>query len=329
MNKLKTCYVVILNYENWIDTIECLDSVFQSDDIKVKVIVCDNWSHDDSVEKIIGWADGRVSIEDINKQCYFKNRFNKKIKYNYWDNPKYIEYAAELLIVNNGENRGFSAGNNVGIKIAISQKDCDAIFVLNNDTVIEKETIKWGVEKLLSDESFGICSTNVRYYYNPDESGWGEKTYVPFLGREISGEIIKRFGIQKYTGMSFFVKPEFIKKIGYMNERYFLYYEELDWVERSKNMFNIVREPRSLVYHKEGKSISYQSKFSKECMFKSQLIFMNTYYGRYVWIVCVKKIVYIFMKTIMGDKDVWGMGKILLNFLFYKKEFLDENMRGK
>lgn len=52
-------YIVILNYNNWKDTIECLESVLKSDYLNYQVIVVDNNSPNNSMDKIIQWADGK------------------------------------------------------------------------------------------------------------------------------------------------------------------------------------------------------------------------------------------------------------------------------
>ncbi|MGH9597903.1 MAG: glycosyltransferase family 2 protein, partial [Edaphobacter sp.] len=53
--------VVVLNWNGWRDTIECLESVFRLDYVQLRVVVCDNASSDDSMEKIEGWANGHVT----------------------------------------------------------------------------------------------------------------------------------------------------------------------------------------------------------------------------------------------------------------------------
>jgi GT2 family glycosyltransferase len=58
------------------------------------------------------------------------------------------------------------------------------------------------------------------------------------------------------SGASMLVTRDFLKEIGLLSESYFLYYEELDWVTRSKGRFKVVYSPESIVYHKAGASIN-------------------------------------------------------------------------
>ena len=61
------CYVIILNYNGWKDTIECLDTLFQSNNsVNYKVIVCDNNSTDSSVKNIRSWLDDKLELLSIN-----------------------------------------------------------------------------------------------------------------------------------------------------------------------------------------------------------------------------------------------------------------------
>jgi len=51
------CYILILNWNGWKDTIECLESVFRNTYLNYQVVVLDNGSTDDSVEKIKAWTE--------------------------------------------------------------------------------------------------------------------------------------------------------------------------------------------------------------------------------------------------------------------------------
>lgn len=219
-----SCYIIILNYNGWKDTVECLDSVFQTTNIDYKVIVCDNKSKDDSMTHIKSWLDGKIKLTDVNPTPLLQQHLNKNPSYIYWDREKDIQYNSPLLLVETGENRGFAAGNNVGIRIALRQTDCDCLFILNNDTVITKTTIYEGIIKLKEEVNVGICSTNVRYYDNPNQPAWKRAYFNPDSGNE---KIVTKAHIPlpqylyKYTGMAFFITRKFVETIGLMNEKYF------------------------------------------------------------------------------------------------------------
>ena len=294
-----SCYVVILNYNGWKDTIECLDSVFQTNNVDYKVIVCDNDSSDKSVEKIRLWLDGNINLDDVNKNLLLQRHLMRKPSYIYWNKPVNDKYDSPLLLVENGENRGFAAGNNVGIKIAMNQDDCDTLFILNNDTVITPNTLREGIISLQENPHAGICSVNAKCYQDPRKDNWRKMYYDPFSGKEkyidnyhkVSSEYL-----YKYTGMAFFITRKFVENIGLMNEIYFLYFEELDWTVRSKDKFNIICSDKSIVYHKGGETANPNSPLSWFCTVRSLFLFVERYYPNTIkkvyflwWLRCVKR----------------------------------------
>lgn len=275
-----SCYVIILNYNGWKDTVECLDSVFQTEHINYKVIVCDNKSYDNSINNIKSWLDGKLDIREICRNTLLKTHLKKKPSYIYWDKPLKDSYDSPLLLVENRENRGFAAGNNIGINIAMNQNDCDCLFILNNDTVITPSTIYEGTQ-LFNKPNIGIVSTLVKYYNDPSKLAWRKTYYNPETGYEypvLKTHTVSNKYLYKYTGMAFFVSKEFVKTIGLMNEKYFLYFEELDWSIRSKNKYQQAFAQSSIVYHKEASSVSYESPLSQFCTLRSRFLFIKKYY---------------------------------------------------
>ena len=104
-------YIIILNYNGWKDTIECLNSLscIQED---CKIVLIDNKSTDDSIDKLEKWIQ------------------NQK------------ELSSNLIFIKSSENNGYAAGNNIGIKYVESQEDAQFIWILNNDTLIQEDTFK-------------------------------------------------------------------------------------------------------------------------------------------------------------------------------------------
>jgi len=119
-----TCtYIILLNWNGWRDTIGCLESVFQSSGSPFRVVVCDNNSSDGSLSKIADWARGLMPAEVPQDQ-----RLRELIG----GVMRPIEYAAltatainaggttdkgePLILIDNEDNGGFAAGNNVGLR---------------------------------------------------------------------------------------------------------------------------------------------------------------------------------------------------------------------
>lgn len=313
------CYVIILNYNGWKDTVECLESVLQSEtEEKIKVIVCDNNSKDKSLENLMKWAEGRMYLPNVIRTPFKKDYADKILAYTYFDYPTVKKISTDLILMNNRENAGFAAGNNYGINLAISQKDCEYLFILNNDTVIDRKAIQNGINKLRENNNNGLCSTNVRYYADPKKNGWSNKRYCSWIGGEITPysklNRVLRNTVEKYSGMSFFVTRKFVETVGLMEEKYFLYYEEYDWAYRSSGKFKLVKADDSIVYHKEGASLNYISPFSQFCMMRSNFLFQRKFFSNKLFVVYIKWIIKMLLQILNLN---FGISKQILFFLLH------------
>ena len=68
-------YILILNWNGWEDTIECLESIFRLSYDNFQVVVCDNKSQDNSFQQIIDWSKGivKVNVDKNNPLSHFSN----------------------------------------------------------------------------------------------------------------------------------------------------------------------------------------------------------------------------------------------------------------
>ncbi len=159
--------IIILNWNGWIDTIECLESLYRITYPNYEIIVVDNGSENESVEKIKNYALGNIKSSSY----YFEYCLdNKPIKY--------IEYAREeleisknaqsgnqLIIIKNEKNYGFAEGNNIGIRYALNNLNPEYIMLLNNDTVVDDSFINKLLEVSKKDDRIAILGP-VSYQYN-------------------------------------------------------------------------------------------------------------------------------------------------------------------
>jgi len=146
----KKVSIVILNYKQVGDTIQCLNSIYKKHYKSFQIIVVDNNSQDGSVEKIRKWAkeNGKSMVCCKDESISFPmERFNQ-----------------ELILIENRENWGFAGGNNMGIRYAL---ECGAeyIWLLNNDTVIEEAALFELLKSSLINDRIGLISSKI-YLYN-------------------------------------------------------------------------------------------------------------------------------------------------------------------
>ena len=296
-------YIVILNWNGWKDTVECLESVFRLDYPNYRVVVCDNDSSDQSLNHIERWAQGLdpVEVDDSNP---LKRLSSPNV-------PKPIAYSTytaggngsaptdggnePLILLPTGGNLGFAGGNNAGLRYVLEQGDADYVWLLNNDTVVEPAALSEMVlhSKALSGKgSPNTCGSLVCFYSDPEVvQAYGGATFNRWSG--IASQTLGRFekrdrmvnheevanSLNYITGCSWLLPIDFIASVGLMEERYFLYYEEIDWVTRSNGQFKITYAPKSIIYHKEGSSIGSKtirrapSLLSEYYMTRSKVLF--------------------------------------------------------
>ena len=290
MNNQKV-YVVILNWNGWADTIACLESVFQNTYSNFQVIVCDNGSTDASMDKIKQWARGylRAGLPDeltlgAIGQC------TKPISYTEVSISDINIENEPLILIEIGKNLGFAGGNNVGLRFALAQKDFAYVWVLNNDTIIAKNSLDELVNTMEEDHSIGICGSRLMYYDTPFQIQALGGKYNKFLGT--SSHIVEQKDlntIDYVVGASMLVSKHFIETIGVMGQDYFLYYEDLDWSIRGKKLFKLACSLNSIVYHKEGASTggntkgkNTKSKISDYYSIRNRVLFTKKYFKWYL-----------------------------------------------
>ncbi len=282
MSAAKECsskvFIIILNYNGWEDTIECLESVFRLNYLYYKVILVDNNSTDDSIARIRDWADGELEIEPCGNEvrkmlCLPPGKKPISIlehqadrQGNYISSQNQSGEHERLIVLRSPNNLGYAGGNNIGIRYALNQDDCDYIWILNNDTIVHPDSLDALVNRIASDKKFGMCGSKVLYYYQPDTiqalggaflNKWTR--WFSHIGEGLSANDLPQqeeveAKIDYVLGASMLVSAAFIREVGLMNEKYFLFSEEIDWALRAKGKYRSGYAPDSVVYHKEGAS---------------------------------------------------------------------------
>lgn len=289
--------IVLLNWNRWRDTIECLESVFRLDYPRFTVIVCDNASTDGSFEAIEGWARGDVTaaVREPGLLRLMQPAVPKPLRVLKPDCERIADSAARglpsLVLIQTGSNLGFAGGNNVGIRYALKRGDCDYIWLLNNDTVVEPDALSKIVEAAEEDPQLGICGSMIRAYASPHEIlTAGGRKYNRWTGRTRTIQDVATPSTSKPSepdyieGASMLVSQRFLQETGLLEERYFLYFEELDWAARARPRFHLGYCPTSIVYHKEGRSIGSaldresRSTLSEFYLTRNRLVFTRRYH---------------------------------------------------
>lgn len=285
-------YIVLLNWNGWGDTIECLESLFRLQYPDYRVVVCDNGSDDGSIDRIRDWAEGRLDVRvspGMDARGLSFPPVEKPIPY--FEHERAAAEAggrsgvdALLVLIRTGGNLGFAGGTNVGLRYGLAKGDLDYAWILNNDTVSRSDSLGHLVHRMERDPGVGICGSTILDYAAPGTiQALGGAAYNKWVGSnrhlglflkyplEVDeSEIEKR--MRYVIGASMLVSRRLLEEIGLMCEDYFLYFEELDWATRAKGTFSLAFASRSVVYHKEGGTIGTKS----DPMEKS---FLSDYYS--------------------------------------------------
>ena len=294
-------YIILVNWNGWKDTIECLESVLRLRCTGFRVLVCDNASEDGSLDRIAEWADGGRVATCANPELNHLTAppVPKPIAFLRTSSREAISLAdkqEKLVLIQVGANLGYAGANNVGLRFALEAGDFEYAWLLNNDTVVDPEALSALLERMRQCPDAGICGSTVLYYDRPSIiQALGGSIYNSWTGRgghiglgknwapHTRFELIENH-IKYVLGASMFVRRQFIEKIGLMNEAYFLYYEEIDWAVRARGKFSFRYAPLSIVYHKEGSSIgtavdrSRRSLLSDYYAARSCMLFAKRYY---------------------------------------------------
>ena len=259
--------IVILNWNGWQDTIECLESIYQNEYVNYEIIIVDNDSKDDSIEKIKSYCDGKIKIES---PFFSYNPYNKPIKLidiqlntNLVMENNFEHSSKRLFLIKNDKNMGFAEGDNIGIRYALKKLDPDYIMLLNNDTVVDKDFLLEMLEVSESNNEIGIVGPKIYFYDDPNRI-WFAKGKISWKfsrGLNIGYNEIdnKRHDdiaeVEYVSGCAFLIKVEVINSIGLLDKRFFLYFEEIDWTLRAAELgFKSVFVPKGKIWHKISKS---------------------------------------------------------------------------
>lgn len=230
--------VIILNYNNYEDTINCIKSIKLYNTASIKYIIVDNGSN----------RKGTVTAID------------EFLKQNFADDYKYIPEGnadtTELLYTNfivSPTNDGYARGNNKALNMAYKDPEIENILIINNDVLFIEDIIPRLISKLKTLPKCGIVSP-ILYKRGMDEidyncarlnhTEWEIINTLLFLYRDIFGYIslktnqrlilknnpklinAEQVEIELPSGSCMLIKKELMKQIGGFDPHTFLYFEE-------------------------------------------------------------------------------------------------------
>ena len=184
-------YIILVNYNGWKDTRDCIHSLGQMHNQNYHVIVVDNASTDDSSE--------------ILHELFYMND--------------------KVTVIDAESNQGFAGGNNLGIRYA-SECGAEYIMLLNNDTEVREDFLDRITANI---DKNSIVTPRINYYSNSDKNmPWycaGEIDY--HRGIVKNGDPLYEGEVSFASGCCMLFSEEVFKTLGGLDERYFMYYESI------------------------------------------------------------------------------------------------------
>lgn len=310
-------YIILVNWNGWHDTVECLESLLYLKYPDFRIVVCDNGSNDDSLPEIRNWAD------------------RHELRYTEYRRAEAEEgglqaVASALTLIRNEENLGFAGGNNVGLRYVMARGDGDYCWLLNNDTVVEPDALTHLVARFGQKPSVGICGSTIRLYQNHNRvQALGGGHYCRWIGLPWHygrfgkwGKTINQARAETWMnyveGASMLISRPFLEEVGLMCEDYFLYFEEADWAIRSKGRFTMGYSAQSIVYHKVGGSIGTSSNpatmsyISDYFNIRNRLLFTRRFYPVALPTVRLVIVGALLLRLCMGK---WDRGMMIFRLL--------------
>ncbi len=231
--------IILLNYNGWQDTIECLESLLKQTDAEWRAVVADNGSQDESLEQLNRWVAE-------------------------WK----VEQKVQILPL--GENYGFAKGNNTAIE-AVRKEQTDYYWILNNDTVVEPDCLAKMVLYMETHPDVTALTPAIRLYDQQDIL-WNAGGRMVFGGRKYYGAMQPaslfdgkhELPITFVTGCALLVRKELVAKQPLFTERFFFGEEDFDFSLRmQEENRKIVCLTNAVIYHKVSATASLYGNYNR------------------------------------------------------------------
>lgn len=217
-------FAVILTFNHYDDTRECLASLQEVDYEGLSVLVVDNGSSDGTPMRV------RADFPTVE-------------------------------VIETGENLGVPWGYNVGFSHAL-RAGAEYVLMLNNDTVVDPGMLDHLLEAARSDPHAGILVPKILYYDHPDtiwSAGGRHRTLPPahvIVGQDQSSDMFKKpFYLEYALSCGLLIHRRAFEKAGLFDPGYFFFFDDWDFSHRVRTHgLHITFVPQARMWHKVSKS---------------------------------------------------------------------------
>lgn len=240
--------IVLINYNNFFDTMECLESLKKCSYPFRNLFLIDNSEQVDITLK------------------------------------EYIRESSRIILIKTNKNLGFAGGNNLGIKEALKNNP-NYILLLNNDTIVKEDFLENLIHGAIQENA--DIATGKIYHYNKPDVIWATGGWIDWgrgvgrlrgIGKKDHAQFDKTEKVSFISGCMILIKKDVFDKIGLLNERYFMYHEDLDFCLRAlKANFRLVYIPSSIIWHKVGATNINKSPFYFYYFLRNSIFIVKNY----------------------------------------------------
>ncbi len=242
-----TIAIIVLTWNQRDLTLDCLASIaaMEYPIERIQTIVVDNGSQDDTASAI------RAQYPDV-------------------------------TVLENVENLGFAAGNNVGIHYAL-QGDVDYIMLLNNDTIVDVQMLAQLLAVIEPQPDVGIVGPKMLYFEPPDViwcagNRFGRRPWITERLQAEQQDVARDEApneVDYITACGILVRRAVIDHVGVLDPRFFIYYEESDWCFRARRAgWRILYAPRARLWHKVSAAMGTTSPATDYYMNRNLYLFL-------------------------------------------------------
>jgi GT2 family glycosyltransferase len=246
--------VIIVNWNNFEDSAECLESLKCATYPNLEVVVVDNGSDADDARRL-------------------RERF-----------------GGAIGLIENQRNLGFAKGCNIGIRDALG-RGADYVALLNNDTVVTPGFLDELVRAARSDGRVGIAGGKIRCYEFPDLIWFAGgivdyrtgNTPIRGSGEVDQGQFDEKVEVDWICSCFMLISRELLEKVGLLDERFFFGWEDADLCLRAAGKgYKVLYVPGAEIWHKgfgdtkrerlKGRPLYYAA--------RGHFIFMDKHFSR-------------------------------------------------
>lgn len=224
--------VVVLNWNGHRDTVACLESLVAAVPAPSSVVVVDNGSTDDSLEVLRRWESRHAAAGS----------------------------APRVSVIASPANRGFSAGNNLGLVRLAADRAIGHFLLLNNDATVDPAFFGEVTRALEAVPDAGIVGPTIYVTGRPGAVWYAGGHFVPLRSLPVHDLTVPSrpapVPTEFVTGCAMLIARRVWDTLGPLPECYFIYLEDAEYSWRARAAgFAVVYAPRAVAYHAVGATV--------------------------------------------------------------------------